>query len=134
MSLLCPLLEHNEEKIMRNAMFKMLESYESTLKVMAEVPHYKFVAQPVYRLFGGNRYPLFSVPATFFVMDALFHQVPANLVRMLLVGEINPYFSTTFSMLWVSLSIPIALHKHWKNKSGVESEPYDRLATSMRYV
>ncbi|OGT40073.1 MAG: hypothetical protein A3F12_07645 [Gammaproteobacteria bacterium RIFCSPHIGHO2_12_FULL_38_14] len=112
---------------MRNAMFKMLESYESTLKVMTDVPHYKRVAHPVYKWwFGGDRYPLFSVPATFFVMDALFHQVPLNLIRMLLKGE-TPYFSITFSMLWVSLSIPIALHKHWKNNAGVESERYERL-------
>ena len=39
------------------------------------LPRYKHVIRPFYRLVGGDRYPLFSVPATFFTADFLFHQL-----------------------------------------------------------
>jgi hypothetical protein len=54
--------------------------HEQACRSWGEIPsHYRYVARPVYKLAGGNKYPLFSVPTTFFVMDYLFHQLPAYL-------------------------------------------------------
>ena len=91
---------------------KMCEDLETFFRNGADLPHYKWVVRPMYKLFGGNRYPLFSVPATFCVTDVLFHQSLSLILRTIFEQEVNPYFQVACSMLWIGLSIPIAIHKY----------------------
>ncbi len=101
---------------------EMCQEWEAFWRLSADAPHYKWLIRPVYKLLGGNRYPLFSVPATFLASDILFHALPSIILAMINEEEIHPYFHLMCSMLWVSLSIPIALHKYNKNKANEMSE------------
>lgn len=85
---------------------------------MKYVPQYRYFTRPLYKLLGADRYPLFSVPATFAITDIVIHQLLKNLVVDALTGELSVSTLLKFDIykffIWTSLSLPIAYFKQCK--------------------
>ena len=104
----------------QNKMDNYIEKHKEYFKIyekcwgenMKFFPQYKYFSRPLYKKLGGNRTPLFSVPATFFITDYVIHQ---QLTRLILntgrikMASLKPHMVQ--STCWTSLSIPIAVYK-----------------------
>lgn len=105
-----------------------LETYSQNFNgFLKYFPHYALVARPLYKLLNGNKWPFFSVPITFAVMEYLFHQLLFNIYGDYRADKIS---LDTFMLLpnpfptlaWTALSIPVALHKHMQNKKPKKTQ------------
>lgn len=97
-----------------------INSYEQMWSSYKNIPHYRYLARPMYKFFGGNDAPLVSVPLTFVLMDYICHQLPSNAFDYL-ISESNDIPLKDFfkpillmSLIWLLLSIPVALNKEFK--------------------
>src|SRR3990167_4752669 len=106
----------------------LLTAYEMIFGTYPKnLPHYKYVGIPLYKLLGGKRNPLFSVPVTFAAMDYLFHQVLPRLILNLSTND-QKSLPASFeleiwqNLMWTSVGLPIAFFKYYKNKNAPSTE------------
>lgn len=108
------------------------KSLEAFFRGCAQLPHYKYIAKPVYISTGGCDNPLVSVPASFAVTDLIMHRILPETVFLSLSKQrkrnfkINPmaYIKKELFcrahgyafIFWVALSLPLAWHKYTENK------------------
>lgn len=107
-----------------------LQKYENAWSNNKDLPHYKYAARPIYKLCGGDKYPLFSVPATFICMDAIFHKLLPYMLWSLFPAEDKDseqkndhifyltLLSISSTLVWAGLSIPVAIQKYNKNQNN----------------
>lgn len=108
----------------------LLSVWEGLWSRCQTLPHYRYIARPFYKLMGGDKRPLISVPLTFLFMDYLFHQLLVSAHVDYRNDELSIEtllrINILSSLLWLSFSIPVALHKHNKNQSTETDVVLDR--------
>lgn len=93
-----------------------------------ELPQYTYIARPMYRAAGGADRPLLSVPIAFVTTDLLVHRALPHAVlcscsktsrdvflfdpKLYVKDVVRSPVGNGLSLVWASLSIPIAWHKY----------------------
>lgn len=117
-----------------------LEGYDAFWKKgVSDFPQCKYVAKPIYKMLGGNKNPLVSIPATFAAMHYLFHDIPGNMVGLYCDFKYSSKPATLASvsktmlkanpkalLFWTALSAPIAVNKYLKNEQDTSEEDENR--------
>lgn len=100
---------------------------ESAFRDLRNFPQYCYVARPIYKLMGGKKNPLVSVPVSFMVSDLIMHKLlPGGFyvafnylfkTNNKLTGHstILAFHIIVFA-IWTGLSFPVAWYKHVSNQ------------------
>lgn len=106
--------EDSKEKTANNPPGFFAEYEKTWGENMKNVPHYKFFGRPLYKILGGHKYPLFSVPLTFAAMDYIFHQVLPKLLSKRKFTSDTLTYNLYSNLIWVAVGLPIAFYKYSK--------------------
>src|SRR5262249_49099542 len=99
------------ETIRRN---RYLEVFNVSVRAMADLPQYRYVARPINRLLGGPTQPLASAPWPAWLTDVINHQIPIALAASIserdpaLLLRSWPLLSTAAVVTW---GVPVGLMK-----------------------
>lgn len=81
------------------------------------------VISSLYEVLGGDKYPAFSVPATFVIANLVFKEFPSFLIsKFFFDSEPNLYLSLFSVAMQVVASIPVVIHKQRLKKNEADSE------------
>lgn len=98
-----------------------LERYSySWGKNRENLPHYKYLARPLYKKMRENNIPpILAVPGTFWSMDLIFHQMLGNAIFYMIEKPKPPrFFYSRFSAtFFVMLAAPVAVYKQFMEPS-----------------
>ncbi len=95
--------------------------FEEIFSSSRHLPHYKYLARPIYKFAASYTHPIAAVAITFVAMDALIHQIAPKLVICAL-ENIEEYptpchvsWVPQYSLIWGAFAIPVMYAKYKKN-------------------
>lgn len=121
--------KHKPNSLLYSTVIILLAAWEGFWRRSQSLPHYKYIARPFYKVMGGDKKPLISVPLTFLLMDYLFHQLLSSIINDYRKDKLSVETFLTIniltSLMWLSFSIPVALHKYNKNQNTETNVDFD---------
>lgn len=89
---------------------------EDAFRNHKEMPQYKYLSRPVYKLVAFHSNPVVATAISFFVTDLVMHQMPTvllnSLINRVFKTDYNTSFSPGFSLAWAALGLPVMYAKY----------------------
>lgn len=91
--------------------------YVERWKRLKDLPHYKYLARPVYKFVAARTNPIVATAVSFFVTDLIMHQLLPQVAATILVKPPTwtISWSPSSSLVWISLALPVMYAKYKQN-------------------